>query len=43
MTAKPDAGSYVLCGCIRVMRVDWEMQFDWIEGRFVSCWRLLHG
>ncbi len=23
-------------------RVDYEMQFDWIEGRFVSCWLLMN-
>jgi hypothetical protein len=24
-------------------KIDNELQFDWIEGRYVSCWRLLHG
>lgn len=40
---KSEGERYVLCGAITVERIDWEMQFDWIYGRFVSCWRILRG
>jgi len=43
MTAKSGAGAYVIGGAITVARMDWEMQFDWIEGKFVSCWWRLYG